>query len=51
MGMQNGTIALQNSSVVSYKIKYSLTMSPSKSTQFPKQHENMFAKKAVHEFL
>ena len=34
--MQNGTITLQNSSVVSYKIKHSLTISPSKSTlSFP----------------
>lgn len=48
--MQNGTVALENSLAVSYKIKYKLTVCPKDSTFrcLPKKNESMYPEKYLY---
>ena len=53
MGTQNGTAPLEDSSAVSYKTKYILTIRVSNYTSCYslKRVENMFTQKHIHVFI
>ena len=52
-GVQNGTATLEDSLVISYKIKYILTIQSGKQTfgTYPKERKLRFTQKSTHSYL